>query len=196
MDNQKSHKKSWKVFGYFLWAGLLFYLCAMSMQIYNKLAITVNSTEFTKNAVVLQNEDKVGANIWLKQEIHGTDGINYRYVIETDCPSWDFETRYMTTKPIDWIDETSAVEVIIYDTQIRYDDTVYASGQYYMVPILGGISSENISLDDWQENLIKQAYQTYESEISSQKMEIFIYCVFLIIVITASILYIIKSKRK
>lgn len=119
---------------------------------------------FLSGAAVVQNEDKVGANIWLKQTIHGIDGITYRYVIETDCPQWDFETRYVTTIPIEWIDETSAVEVIIYDTQIRYEGSVYGSGQYYTIPLLGGISSENITLEEWKNNLIKQAYQTYKSE--------------------------------
>lgn len=126
----------------------------------------VNANVFASEAEVSQNTDKVGANIWLKQTIHGMDGINYRYVIETDCPKWDFQTRYMTAAPIEWIDETSAVEVIIYDTQVRYNGTVYASGQYYTVPLLGGISSENVSLEEWQKNLVKQAYQTYASDMN------------------------------
>lgn len=110
---------------------------------------------------VVQDEDKVGANISLKQAIHGTDGIHYRYIVKTDCPKWDFETRYMTDTPIEWVDKTSAVEVVVYDTQIRYNGTVYASGQYYTVPILGNISSETVSLDEWEQNLVKQAYQAY-----------------------------------
>lgn len=125
-----------------------------------------DSDEVMSEMTIIQNEDKVGANISLKQAIHGTDGIHYRYIIKTDCPKWDFETRYMTDTPIEWVDGTSAVEVVIYDTQIRYNGTLYASGQYYTVPVLGNISSETISLDEWEQNLVKQAYQTYMSSMT------------------------------
>lgn len=131
----------------------------------------LNGEAIMSEMTVIQKEEKVGANIWLKQAIHGTNGIKYRYVIKTDCPEWDFETRYMTSTPIEWVDESSAVEVIIYDTQIRYDGTVYASGQYYTVPILGGISSENISLEEWEQNLVKQAYQAYVGDLTTGIMD-------------------------
>lgn len=121
--------------------------------------------QFPLEAEIIENEDKVGANIWLLQAIHGTDGIDYRYAIETDCPKWDFKTRYVTSTPIDWVGEKSAVEVIIYDTQIRYHGTVYASGQYYTVPLFGNVSSENISRDEWKNNLVVQAYQAYQADI-------------------------------
>ena len=150
---------------------------------------------FSANAAVLENEDRVGANIWLKQTIHGLDGINYRYVIETDCPRWDFETRYMTDAPIEWIDETSAVEVMIRDIQIRYNNRIYASGQYYTVPILGGISSENITLDEWKTNLSKQAYQTYVSETDKSQRVTVIYTILLYLAITLFIVVIVAVYR-
>lgn len=125
----------------------------------------ISEAAFAESAEIIQNEDRVGADIWLKQEIHGTEGVKYRYVIKTECPRWNFETRYMSDAPIEWVtDETSAVEVLIFDIQIRYMGTVYASGQYYTVPILGGISSEDISRGAWEERLMKQAYQTYLAE--------------------------------
>ena len=125
---------------------------------------------FMTTASVSVKEDWVGANIWLKQAIHGTDGIKYRYVVKTDCPSWDFETRYMTDEPISWIDETSAVEVIIYDARVYYEGTVYGSGQYFTVPILGDLSSESIPYEEWQQNLVKQAYQAYVTDKNGGRM--------------------------
>ena len=138
----------------------------------------IDNAEFMENVKMIQNKDKVGAKIWLKEAIHGTNGIKYRYAVETDCPKWNFETKYMTDTPIEWVDgKTSAVEVLIYDEQVRYDDTVYASGTYYTVPILDNISSENVSLEEWEQNLTKQAYQTFISEnsrMSYQQIGLFV----------------------
>ena len=162
----KKDKKLTRGFYVFLVLWLLsLSMLIRSFSIYrNKAGSIVNEETFAANVEFIQKEDKVGANIWLKQAIHGTDGIKYRYVVETDCPSWDFETRYMTDTPISWIDETSAVEVLIYDVQIRYDGTAYAGGQYYTVPILGNLSSETVSLDKWKANLTTQAYQAYVAD--------------------------------
>jgi len=76
--------------------------------------------------------------------------------------------RYMTDTPIEWADgKTSAVEVAIHGVQVRYNGTVYASGIYYEVPILNNLSSETLPFDEWEQKLIKQAYQTYASELRS-----------------------------
>lgn len=125
----------------------------------------ITATEFAQKAAVTRKEDRMAADIWLLQTIHKTDGIDYRYAVETDCHKGEFKTKYVSSTPIEWVDETSAVEVIMYDVQVRFDGTMYASGQYYTVPLLGGISSEAVSLDEWQENLIKKAYQAYVSDI-------------------------------
>lgn len=147
-------------------AVILLWVAVLAILIYQKSkAPSIDNEGFSRIASVSVKEDRVGAIIKLKEAIHGTDGIKYRYIVKTDCPSWDFETRYMTDTPIEWADgETSAVEVLIYDTQVRFDGTVYASGQYYTVPILGGISSEDISIEEWKQNLVKQAHQTYLSD--------------------------------
>ena len=158
----------------------------------------INADVFASNADIIQKQDKVGANIWLKQTIHGENGINYRYVIETDCPSWDFQTRYMTKEPIAWIDETSAVEVIIYDTQVRYNGTVYANGQYYTIPLLGGISSETISIEEWQTNLIKQAYQSYVADMKGDHrvLDILIFLVIIMLIVHLIWLMNIKFQKQ
>lgn len=123
--------------------------------------------EFLDGVQVEQDEAKVGAKIWLKEAIHGTEGINYRYIVKTDCPEWDYETRYMSRTSIEWVDETSAVEVLIQDDRISYDGTVYAWGQYYTIPILGGITSESVSVEEWEAGLIRQAYQGYLTQSRS-----------------------------
>lgn len=110
------------------------------------------------------NEEKTSALVWLKQTIHGTGGVKYRYVVQTDCPSWDFESRYVSDKPLEWVeDETSSVEIIVHDARVSIFETVYASGQYYEAPLLN-LSSETISLDQWEEQLKDQAYQAYASQ--------------------------------
>lgn len=151
---------------------------------------------FPLEAEIIQNEEKVGANIWLLQAIHGVDGIDYRYAIETDCPKWDFKTRYVTSTPIDWVNETSAVEVIIYDTQVRYQGTVYASGQYYTVPLLGNLSSENISLEEWKDNLVIQAYQIYQTDNKLTLFGTLIKCVIFYMPFIFIVLIININKKK
>lgn len=111
-------------------------------------------------------EESTGALVWLKQSIHGPSGTTYRYVVETDCPQWDYEDRYVANEPLDWaVDSTSAVEVIVYDARVRIDGTVYADGQYYTVPMLG-LSSEDMPLDQWKDLLADRAYQAYASRMS------------------------------
>lgn len=133
--------------------------------IYPRNKSDIDSNTFTKNVSISQNEDKVGAKVILKEAIHGTKGIMYRYIVKTDCPKWNFESRYMTENPLTWVDgKTSAVEVLIYDIQIRYNGTIYANDTYYVAPLLNNLASENISLEEWKQNLIKQAYQTYVSK--------------------------------
>ena len=174
----KEHKKSLAILC-ILWSILLVIFLNACSDYQNRRKMT-DKEGFLLNAEILQKEEHTGANIWLKQTIHGENGIHYRYVIETDCPSWDFETRYMTDTPIDWIDETSAVEVLVYDTQIRYNGTVYASGQYYTVPLLDNISSEEQTLEDWQTSLVNQAWQVYDAERSSDGGELPIMAILLV----------------
>lgn len=140
--------------------------CLYAVVVYtNTMNRIVDQDRFRANAEVTVKEDWVGANVRLKQAIHGTDGIYYRYIVKTDCPSWDFETRYMSDKPISWANsDTDAVQVLIYDTQVRYHGTVYAGGQYYTIPLLDDLSSEDVPLEVWKENLVTQAYQTYLAE--------------------------------
>lgn len=125
----------------------------------------ISMEQFASSMEVIQDDARTGADIRLLQAIHGAGGIDYRYAVDTDCPKWDFHTKYISGMPLGWVDETSsAVEVVIHDIQVRFGGTVYASGQYYTVPVLGGISSEDIPFGTWKENLVKQAYQAYASE--------------------------------
>lgn len=132
----------------------------------NQIAIIPSYEEFTGMLDIQKKEDKVGAKVWLKEAIHSTGGkITYRYKVETDCPQWYFSTVYTTISPVEWVtDDTAAVEVLITDIQMRYNGTVYASGQYYTVPLFGGLSSEEVPELTWETNLAKFAYQGYCSD--------------------------------
>lgn len=139
-----------------------------------------NRQTFMKKASVGQTESKVGALVKLKEAIHGTEGITYRYIVKTDCDKWDFESRYVSKEPLAWVDgKTSAAEVLIYSVQIRYEGTIYASGTYYTVPILENLSSENIPFEEWKQNLVKQAYQAYKSDTHPDKRNIILIAIFL-----------------
>lgn len=184
----KKHK--WKViiFG-LIWVELfILYLIITSNTTYGDLSHCLTGLEFNTYAEVTVNNDKVGAGVRLKEVIHGLDGLTYRYIVKTDCPSWDYETRYVSNKPLEWADEYASAEVIIYDEQIRYNGTVYASGQYYTIPILGGISSETKSIEEWENSLMIQAYQTYVSAYEKNK-SVRSTLVFLLIVIPVAALF-------
>lgn len=161
----------------------------------------VSQETFMETASIDRKEDWVGANIWLKQAIHGTKDVKYRYVIKTDCPSWDYETRYMTTTPISWIDETSAVEVLIYDTSIRFSGTVYANGTYFLIPILDDLASEPVSLDEWEIQLMEQAYHSYLEYIGAQEgqleiLSMVVFCAPVVWLITTFMFPLIFGKKE
>lgn len=148
----------------------------------------VSWEQFSKTAAVNVNEDKVGAKVALKEAIHGTSGITYRYILKTDCPNWDYEDRYVTRTPISWAtDDTAAVEVLVYDAQVRYEGTLYAHDTYYMVPLFGNLSSEDVPLENWKESLVKQAYMAYASDTGGSMLKVYMIPVF--VVTTAFILF-------
>lgn len=122
----------------------------------------VSEVEFEEEASMLVDTEIVGSDIRLLQEIHRIeDSITYRYSIQTACPSWNYEDRYVTKEPLDWVnDSTSAVETYATNVTIRYEGTLYANGQHYWVPLLQ-LSSNDGTLEDLEDSLISQAYQAY-----------------------------------
>lgn len=167
---------SFTFFAMCVWLLFITLTIRKGQEIGRQKASLVTQETFMEQASVERKEDWVGANIWLKQAIHGTKDIKYRYVIKTDCPSWDYETRYITTEPIPWIDETSAVEVMIYDTTVRFGGTVYANGQYFLIPILDDLASESVSIDEWEMQLMQQAYQSYLDymDLGNKRISVFL----------------------
>lgn len=147
-----------------VWAvWIILYLWLSGMNIGRSTELTME--QFMESAVLERNGAWTGANIRLLQEIHGTGGMKYRYAVDTDCPRWDFHTRYVTDSPVEWVNETSsAVEVLIQDVTVAYNRQVYAIGTYYTVPVLGGISSEAVSQEEWENGLVRNAYQAYVAD--------------------------------
>ena len=195
----REHKTAWRIFMFgrnlilLVLTGLIVYAAAISMTDTNA---SVTQDIFTENADVHVEESSVGANIWLKQAVHGLNGIKYRYVVKTDCPSWDFETRYVSDKPLDWVDSKAAVEVLIFDTQVRFDGTVFASGQYYTVPILGNLSSESVSHEEWETGLVEQAYSSYVANVQKEKTGTWLSCSVGVLVVILTLFMDVKAKRK
>lgn len=140
---------------------------------------SVSWEDFSGTAAIAVEEDRVGAKVTLKEAIHGTSGITYRYILKTDCPNWDYEDRHVTRTPISWAtDDTAAVEVLVYDAQVRYEGTLYAHGTYYLVPLFDNLSSEGVPLEDWKESLVKQAYMAYASDTGSSMSKVYAVPVF------------------
>ena len=86
---------------------------------------------------------------------------------------------------------------MLFRSQIRYNGTVYASGQYYTVPLLDGISSEEQTLEDWQTDLVNQAWQVYDAERSSDGGELPIMAILLVgLPFLPFLWYIMSEKQK
>lgn len=164
-DMQKEKKKQ---ILFWIWLAAFFFFALLLAFRQRERINPLTEEEFLAQAEISDREDITRAKIWLKHTVHGTDGVYYRYVVETDCPNWDFETRYVVKSPLDWVtDETSAVEVLVRSVQVSLpgeNGRVYASGEYYTVPILGDLASEDIPLEEWKENLAANAYSAYLAE--------------------------------
>ena len=127
----------------------------------------VSQETFVENAQVQAKTEVIGSNIRLLQAIYGVnDEITYRYSIETDCPSWDYEDRYTTTKPLTWVSDTSAVETFATNIAVWYDGTMYTSDQHYEVPLLD-LSTRDRSLSEMKSDMVYMAYQTYVSDVTA-----------------------------
>ena len=127
----------------------------------------VSQETFVENAQVQAKTEVIGSNIRLLQAIYGVgDEITYRYSVETDCPSWDYEDRYTTTKPLTWVSDTSAVETFATNIAVWYDGTMYASDQHYEVPLLD-LSTRDRSLSEMESDMVYMAYQTYVSDVTA-----------------------------
>ena len=127
----------------------------------------VSQETFAENAQVQAKTEVIGSNIRLLQAIYGVDDeITYRYSVETDCPSWDYEDRYTTTKPLTWVSDTSAVETFATNIAVWYDGTMYASDQHYEVPLLN-LSTHDRSLSEMESDMVYMAYQTYVSDVTA-----------------------------
>lgn len=114
----------------------------------------------------------IGTNITLHQEIHGENGITYRYKLKTDCPYWQYEDRYVSEKPLDWISKNAAVETKAYAFNLTYDGVSYAQGQFFEVPLLN-LTQDDKTKEEYVAELTRSAYQEYLADIQiiSEKEE-------------------------
>lgn len=122
----------------------------------------VDQTAFEKQAEIAEETATIGTNVTLHQEIHKEDGtVMYRYKLATDCPFWEYEDRYESSTPLEWVTgDASAVETKATAVTIRFEDVSYATGQYFSVPLLG-LSQNDQTLEDYEESLMASAYASY-----------------------------------
>lgn len=150
----------------------LFSLCFLGVMIVwfsflNKQQTDLVSKEvFDQETEVTEEEAMIGTNITLHQEIHGTEGITYRYKLKTDCPYWKYEDRYRTDKPLTWINKNAAVETKATAITISYQGTTYAQGQFFEVPLLQ-LTMDDQSKAEYIQKLQAEAYTAYKTEQSN-----------------------------
>lgn len=124
----------------------------------------VDQTAFEEQAEISEETAFIGTNVTLHQEIHKEDGtVMYRYKLATDCPFWEYEDRYESNTPLEWVTgDASAVETEATAVTIRFEDVSYATGQYFSVPLLG-LSQNDQTLEEYEESLMASAYAAYYS---------------------------------
>ena len=122
----------------------------------------VDQTAFEKQAEIAEETATIGTNVTLHQEIHKEDGtVMYRYKLATDCPFWEYEDRYESSTPLEWVTgDASAVETEATAVTIRFEDVSYATGQYFSVPLLG-LSQNDQTQEEYEESLMASAYASY-----------------------------------
>lgn len=122
----------------------------------------VDQTAFEKQAEISEETAVIGTNVTLHQEIHKEDGtVIYRYKLATDCPFWEYEDRYESSTPLEWVTgDASAVETEATAVTIRFEGISYATGQYFSVPLLG-LSLNDQTLENYEESLMASAYASY-----------------------------------
>ena len=116
--------------------------------------------KFVNKATVDTNEATIGTNIFLHQKIYGVDHINYRYKLETDCPHWKYEDRYMSDTELPYIEDEAAVETEAKEITISLDDETLLVAQHFYVPVLD-LYDEDISFEEWEDKQMHIAYDTY-----------------------------------
>lgn len=124
---------------------------------------SISKVDFNQDTKVTEEETIIGTNITLYQEIHGTQGITYRYQLKTDCPYWKYEDRYVTDKPLSWVGKHAAVETKATAITVSYHDTIYAQGQFFEIPLLQ-LSKEDKSKAGYIRDLQAEAYASYKAE--------------------------------
>lgn len=118
--------------------------------------------EFESKVSLQEDETTIGTNIQLHQEIHGKDGTMYRYKLETDCPHWKYEDRYLSDEPLAWVENHSAVETVARSIDIIWDGAVIATGQHFYVPLLD-LYQDDMDYDTYKGHLLQSAYRQYLS---------------------------------
>lgn len=102
----------------------------------------------------------IGTNIRLHQVIYGNDGVQYRYKLESDCPDWAYEDRYLSKEPLELGDGPAAVETQASSLRIFLDGELLAQGQHFYVPLLKLYSNDE-DYAAFKERLLKEAYSQY-----------------------------------
>lgn len=128
--------------------------------------VPVTEEVFTQKMNRKETTADIGTNITLHQEIHGENGITYRYKLKTDCPYWQYEDRYVSEKPLDWISKNAAVETNAYAFNITYNGISYAQGQFFEVPLLQ-LTQDDKTKEEYIEDLTTNAYQEYLADVQT-----------------------------
>lgn len=116
--------------------------------------------EFVSTATIDTKEATIGTNIFLHQKIYGVDHTNYRYKLQTDCPHWKYDDRYMSEgEPLPYTEKEAAVETEAKELSITLNGDTLLISQHFYVPVLD-LYDEDVTFEDWEKQQIQTAYDT------------------------------------
>lgn len=152
----------------------------------NRTEDLLSYSEFKEQAEITEEQAFIGTNIKLHQEIHSNGKTQYRYKLETDCPHWKYEDRYLSDTAFPWLNDHSAVETTAREITIQWNGETLVTGQHFYVPLLK-LNQDDIDYDTYKEQLYQEAYRQYQSVSEQEADKDFIPIVVLVILISVGI---------
>lgn len=149
----------------------LFAICLLT---FTPVHAEMSLETFKEQATIEEQTAVIGTNIVLHQIIHGQTGTTYRYKLETDCPHWTYEDRYVSKTLLPFDLDHAAVETEAVELTVRWSGTVLATGQHFSVPLLG-LESDDIPYETFKDQMLEAAYDQLNSPSqTSESRNIFV----------------------
>ena len=140
--------------------------CITACLIFMAIGLLCNTSdqltyeEFIEKADVNVEEASIGTFLHFHQKIYGVDGIKYRYKLQTDCPHWKYDDRYVSDEELPYKEDNAAIETEAKELTIRMNGETLVVAQHFYVPMFD-LYDEDITFDEFKDKQLHIAYDTF-----------------------------------